>query len=313
MVFNSELAWLYKELTATEELLTQFQESYLMRLSLENRIEDIKSRIDEMSKQAIAPKAKIDMWFSGDAVLGSMGISSAFMEKTMHSMVGMIQAKTRKKVNDINSQLKMQHKKQMAKMPKGKFYITGVTHGSFGFEMEYKEQGSFFEDETTANSIHEVMKIIDDTSKDTLNIDDLIETQPLKLLSHLKDFLTIVNKQHSIVKMRSGDVMMSLDVPHVVRAYDNICKSDITTQKDSIIGIFQGAFIESGKFEYTDEEGNVKHGDVSEDLSLDHIAEINRVFSRKDCRLHIIRSIVAYSNGKKSESVELTGIEALEG
>ena len=195
---------------------------------------------------------------------------------------------------------------------KGKFYITGGTHGSFGYAMEFKEQGNFLKDETTANSIQEVMKIIDDTSKVTLNVDDLIDTQPLKLLSHLKDFLTIVEKQHSIVKMKSGNVMMSLDVPHVARAYDNICKSDITTKEDCIIGIFQGAFIESGKFEYTDEDGKVKHGDVSEDLSYDEIAELNRSFSRKDCRLHVIRNLVTYSNGKKNESVELTGIEALE-
>ena len=312
MIYHSDLAWLNNELAATEELRSQYEDNYLMRLSLENRIEDIKGRIDEMSKQEIAPEAKIDMWFSGEAVFGSMGISSVFMEKTMHSLVGMIQAKTRKKVNDINADLKLRHKKQTAKMPKGKFYITGVTHGSFGYEMEFKEQGTFLEDETTANSIHEVMKIIDDTSKETLNIDKLIETQPLKLLSHLKDFLTIVEKQRSIVKMRSGDVMMSLDVPQVVRAYDNICKSDITTKEDSIIGTFQGAFIESGKFEYTDEDGKVKHGDVSEDLSYDEIAEMNRFFSRKDCRLHVIRNLVTYSNGKKNESVELTGIEALE-
>lgn len=312
MIYHSELVWLNNELAATEELLNQYQGSYLMRLSLENRIEEIKGRIDEMSKQKVAPEAKIDMWFSGEAVFGSMGISSVFMENTMHSLVGMIQAKTRKKVNDINADLKLQHKKQTAKMPKGTFYITGLTHGSFGYEMEFKEQGTFLEDETTANSIHEVMKIIDNTSKDNLNIDDLIETQPLKLLSHLKAFLTIVEKHRSIVKMRSGDVMMSLDVPHVNRAYDNICKSDITTKDDCIIGVFQGAFIESGKFEYTDEEGKVKHGDVSEDLSYDEIAEMNRAFSRKDCKLHVIRSIVAYSNGKKNESVELTGIEAMD-
>lgn len=312
MVYNSELIRLKNELAATEELLNLYQESYLMRLSLENRIKDIKDRIDKVSKQEIAPEAKLDMWFSGEAVFGSAGISAAFMEKTMHSLVGMIQAKTRKKVNDINEGLKLEHKKQTAKMPTGQFYITGVTHGSFGYEMEFKEQGRLLEDETTANSIHEVMEIIDATSKDSLNIDDLIETQPLKLLSHLKDFLTIVRKQHSMMKMRSGEVSMCLDVPHVIRAYDNICKSAITTKEDCIIGIFQGALIESGKFEYTDSEGKVKHGDVSEDLSSNDIAELNRVFSRKDCKLHIIRSIVEYSNGKKTESVELTGIEALE-
>ena len=31
MVFNSELAWLYNELSATEELLTQYQETLLSR------------------------------------------------------------------------------------------------------------------------------------------------------------------------------------------------------------------------------------------------------------------------------------------
>lgn len=42
------------------------------------------------------------------------------------------------------------------------------------------------------------------------------------------------------------------------------------------------------------------------------ISEMNRAFPRKDFRLHVIRSIVSYSNGKKSESVEFIGIEALD-
>lgn len=66
--------------------------------------------------------------------------------------------------------------------------------------------------------------------------------------------------------------------------------------------------IESGKFEYTDAENHLLHGNISEDLTSAAIAELNLRYSGVECKLQIIRRLVQYSNGHKKENVELIGI-----
>lgn len=97
---------------------------------------------------------------------------------------------------------------------------------------------------------------------------------------------------------------------HVNQGYDKVCLSDIIEKHEEIPAVFQGALIESGKFEYTDVEGKLQHGNISADLSNDAIAQLNRDFSRRECKLQIIRRIVNYSSGRKKENVELMGIVA---
>lgn len=300
MIYNPQLQWLLRQLEATESLLEMSKDSPMMQSSLETRAQDIKKQIALINNVKTEPQ--IDVWYSGDAVLGSRGISTIFMEKTMHALAGMVKSSNQQKVKVLRSQNKK------ANMPKGQFFITGLTHGSFGYEMVYKEQDNIFDDEITAGSIRNVMEIIEKTSSKETDIEDLIQEQPLKLLSHMKDFLTTVRKQKSTLRMQSGAVGLSLDVPHVDLGYRNLCESDIIHKEETIRATFQGCMIESGKFEYTDEDGKVKHGQISEDLTFEEIAELNRNYSRKDCSMNIIRTLVNYSNGKKSEYVELTGI-----
>lgn len=303
MLYNPELEWLQRQLDATEDLLHTVGNSLLMKVSLENRIQEIKEQMANVTTDI--HDARLDVWFSGDSTFGSQGISTGFMESTMHSLVGMIQASTRQKIRVLRQQ------KKKANMPKGKFYITGLTHGSFGYEMAFKEQGQIFSDETTIESIKDVIGIIEETASSDLNIDKLVAAQPVKLLSHLRDFLTITHKESSVIRMASGGLGINLDIPHVRLGYDNICLSNISEKEESLAGVFQGAFIESGKFEYTDDDNKVKHGKVSEDLSYEEIAEINRTYSRKQCILDVVISVVSYSNGKKRETVELTGIRPI--
>lgn len=59
-----------------------------MKVSLENRIEDIKRQLKELEEHSV--EAKISLLFAGNAVLGSMGIKSSFASKTMSSIQGMI-------------------------------------------------------------------------------------------------------------------------------------------------------------------------------------------------------------------------------
>jgi hypothetical protein len=305
MEYNPRIASLQGQLEAVEQMLSSTS-NILMRTSLENRVALLKQQIETAASSSI-DVARLDVWFSGRGVYGSQGISAVFMKETMQALLGMIQSSTRDKVR----KLKEKHRK--ASMPRGQFYVTALTHGSFGYELAYKdEQGSLFDDPAIVDSIRGTMSVIETATKGHLDMEQLINEQPIRMVSNLKDLFTTLKKQGSTLRMESGSRALMLDSTHVSQGYDNICLSDIIEKDEQVVAVFKGALIESGKFEYTDVEGRLVRGHMSEDLSGEQIAALNRRYSGEECRLQLIKRIISYSNGRKKENVELTGITDLQ-
>lgn len=192
----------------------------LQRTSLENRIADLREQLASAPEQAGA--ARLDVWFSGKAVYGSQGISAVFMRDTIQALVGMIQSSARDKVRRLKEQ------KKKAEMPRGKFYVTALTHGSFGYELTYKDnEGMLFDDPAIVESIKSTMDVIEETTVQGLDMDALIQQQPIRMLANLKDFFSTLKKQGSTLRVESGSNALSLDSRHVETGFDNICLSDI--------------------------------------------------------------------------------------
>ena len=305
MEYNPRIASLQGQLEAVEQMLSSTS-NILMRTSLENRVALLEQQIETAASSSI-DVARFDVWFSGRGVYGSQGISAVFMRDTMQALMGMIQSSARDKVR----RLREEHRK--ASMPRGQFYVTALTHGSFGYELAYKdEQGSLFDDPAIVDSIRGTMSVIETATKGHLEMEQLIHEQPIRMVSNLKDLFTTLKKQGSTLRMESGSRALMLDSTHVSQGYDNICLSDIIEKDEQVVAVFKGALIESGKFEYTDAEGHLVRGHMSEDLSGEQIAALNRRYSGEECRLQLIKRIISYSNGRKKENVELTGITDLQ-
>lgn len=228
------------------------------------------------------------------------------MKDTMQALVGMIQSSTRDKVR----KLKEDHRK--AEMPKGKFYVTALTQGSFGYELTYKDnEGQLFDDPAIIESIHSTMDVIQEATAAGLDVDSLIQKEPIRMVSNLKDFFTALKSHSGTLRMQSGSAGFTLDCDRVSRGYDNICLSDTTEKQETIKSVFLGAWIQSGKFEYTDENGKLLHGNISDDLSNEAIVAMNREYSGRECEMQVTRRIVSYSSGRKKENAGLTGITDL--
>lgn len=306
MAFNTKKQWLQQQLDATKELLAISKNNELMRISLENRIRSLEADICACDEQELSAEAKISMWFSGDATYGSLGLRGSFMKETLNSVEGMVKSAAQKRILEYE---RANHCR--ADRPKGSFYVTALTSGSFGYEMTYKEDGQLFEDPLIIQSINDVMHIIEMTSSDSLDIDELVEQQPIKLLSHLKDFYTTIKKNHSFLRMASGNMGFTLDRKHTNTGFENICAQDTTEQEVEIEGTFMGALVESGKFEYLDEENKLKHGRFSEDIEADDITQMVRRFTNSRCRMYLLKHVISSSNGKKREVLELLSIRPL--
>ena len=225
MEYNPNINRLQGQLEAIEQMLGSTSD-ILMRTSLENRVASLKQQMAEAAAQPPLDEARLDVWFSGKGVYGSQGISAVFMKDTMQALVGMIQSSTRDKVR----KLKEEHKK--ASMPKGQFYITALTHSSFGYELAYKdEQGTLFDDPAIVESIRGTMNVIETATQSGVDMDELIKEQPIRMVSNLKDLFTILKKQGSTLSMESGSTALLLDAKNVSQVYDNVCLSSLSHKK----------------------------------------------------------------------------------
>lgn len=306
MAFNTEKQWLQQQLVATRELLEVAKDSELMRISLENRIASLEKEISEQEDEPIAGNARICMWFSGGATFGSMGLRGSFMKETLNSIEGMVRSSVISKIRQC--EMETHHR---IERPKGNFYVTALTNGSFGYEMTYKEEGHIFDDELVVRSIEDVMKVIETTAEEGHDMDKMVEEQPLRLMSYLKDFYTTLKKNNSFLRMESGNTGFELDSMRTNIGYSNICAQDVTEQEASIQGVFLGALLQSGRFEYRDEENSVKTGRISEDIETDAITDIVKQYTNQSCIMKVIRHLSTYFNGRKREVIELVGIEDL--
>lgn len=99
-----------------------------------------------------------------------------------------------------------------------------------------------------------------------------------------------------------------LDCKQTDLAYWNICSQEISEKQEDIIGVFKGALLESGRFEYIDEDGKVKHGRLSEDLDDETIENIVKNNTNKTCKMHVLNHMTSSANGKKREVIELLSI-----
>lgn len=301
---HSKKEWLQWQLTETQHLLKMSSDSLLMKMSLENRIEDIKAQIDEL-KNLNPFEPKVTLLFAGSAVVGSIGIKSSFASRTMNSIQGLI--KTQSVLNMYGEEV-IGRRGKLLKNNIGEMFLTGLPQGSFGFELSLMNSEDMFASDEVGQSIKDVMEIIRATAKDQEKYEKLIETHPARMFTYLKVFFKELMTEQSILKMESGNQYLELNAYDSKTAYDRANSTICNEKTINILGVFKGAFVESGKFEFLDEDENLQHGRIGEDIDEDAIVKYNKDFSNENCLMMIKERNVTFNNGRSKTSYELLNI-----
>lgn len=288
---HSKKEWLQWQLTETQNLLQLSKDSELMSMSLSYRIEDIKEQLKELDKVE-TKEAKISFLFAGNAVLGSKGIKSSFANKTMASALGLIQIQS---IYNSYGEEAIGRRGKLSKNNMGEMYLTGLPRGSFGFELSLMNNQNLFAEDEVSQSIIEVMDIIQAAATNPKKYEEIIETHPSRMLGHLKDLFKELSSEQSILKMESGSKYVELSITDNQIAYDRVNSTISEEQETKVFGIFKGAFVDSGKFEFQDEDGNIKHGKVCDDIDEDRIVDFNKDFTNQQCIMIITERIVRFS------------------
>jgi hypothetical protein len=304
MSLFSDITNLKVQIIETQAMLEKVLDHPLMSESLEVRLNYLRQKLDSLPKVSYEPKIKL--LFSGNAVIGSSGIKSSFLSKTLAPFQEMI--KTQFAV------VRFGKAKGLGKMrigPNSDLYLTALPIGSFGIELTQLDTNDLFDSMDISKAMKEIMILISNTAKDDETFESSIENTPKKNLLNIKKFFHEIMDESSDLKMESGELGVELSKEKVTEGYNRISATKEQVNERIINGTFRGLLLDSGKFEVQDEEGIKLSGFISEQLSEAQLVDYDKMFLNANCKIHLNVYNIEFKTGVQKTSYELLEIKGM--
>lgn len=291
------------QIVDTQRLLEMVLDHPFMAEGLSERLNSLKQELESLPKESFEPT--IQLLFSGNAVLGSQGIKSSFVGKTITPFQEMVKTQT-----SLSRFGKVGKRGKTKNGANNDLYLTALPVGSFGIELSQLESSDLFDSVDVSNAMKSVMTLIENSAKDDSTFENAIERTPKRSLTNLKKFLQEIYNENSILKMESGELRIEIPNEKIVEAYNRV-SSVINEEEEKIInGVFRGLLLDSGKFEIQDENGYKISGFISEDLEEEQLVEYNNTFLNAMCKIHLKIHKTKFRTGNQKTGYELVEISS---
>lgn len=296
-----QIQMIKSQIIDTNKLLELVIEHPIMSVGFKQKLNSLTSELEALPKTSIEPK--VQLLFSGNAVIGSQGIKSTFVGKTITPFQEMV--KTQASFIRFGSVGK---RGQAKKSNETELYLTALPLGSFGIELTQLENNDLFSDLDISNAMKGVIHLIDNSATDDVTFETYIENTPKRNLINLKKFLQEVSEEKSILKMECGELGVEISKEKVNDAFNRVAATINDETEIFVNGIFRGLLLDSGKFEIQNEEGKKVSGYISEDLEENQMIEYDKNFLNKSCVIHLKVLKTKFITGNEKIDYELLEI-----
>lgn len=289
------------QIVDTERLLEMVLDHPLMSEGLAERLSLLKQELESLPKESFEPR--IQLLFSGNAVVGSQGIKSTFVSKTLTPFQEMVKSQVA-----LVRFGKVGKRGQAKKGANTELYLTALPVGSFGVELSQLESNDLYDSMDVSKAMKDVMTLVVNSATDDETFEASIEQTPKRNLTNLKKFLQEITDENSVLKMESGELGIELPKEKIVEAFQRV-SATIDEETELIIkGTFRGLLLDSGKFEIQDEEGKRISGFISEEIEEDQLVEYDKTFLNSNCIIHLRVHKTKFKTGNEKTDYELLEI-----
>lgn len=289
------------QIVELERLIDLVNGHPLMSVGLEQKLINLRKRLKTFEIDVLEPK--IAMLFSGNAVIGSQGIKSAFVSNIIKPIQEMIKAQTAEiKFKKVGKRGKTKGSKE------SNMFLTALPVGSFGIELTQLDTPELFSELDVSSAIEQVSKIIKGTTDSDESFANIVEQTPTRTLNNLKIFLREVANENSIIKIHINADEIFIDEDHVKLGYLRVKEADESEELLTLNGILRGLLLEANRFEFLDVDGHKYSGKISEELDTDDLANFGKDYLNESCRVTISEITVKMKGSTSKQSYTLVGI-----
>jgi len=233
----------------------------------------------------VHPAAHAAVYFGGAPVVGSRGIDATFASRALANYEDF--------VTKIWGQ--RQHGNLPASGPvrdrhDARLHITGVVHGSFGFELAElagPEGPTSFEGSPLRHAVDLATRAIIAAGESDDALADAAEDLDGRAFAALREFYSVLKKGGASVRVVTDDLDRSFDVSAVLAAAERTQGTWAEQQDVPVSGEFLGVLPERRTFEFRRDDGLVLRGRVSDEMPLAEVRQLNPDWSTKRCVAHL--------------------------
>ncbi|WP_420396284.1 hypothetical protein [Nioella sp.] len=239
------------------------REANIERYGLEQRLETLRKKLDDLPLECVRPTSKL--LFRGEQVDGSHGIRATFGGKVAKSFSDAYSAV----VAGVKENLRY-----MGPIPARsdhELLIVGTAAGSFGFQLELPElePDLLFEGETLEEgALKDILKLMETSATGSDDeIAEIVEKVHPRAVRKVSDFLNLVASSNTVVSLEVGtDFFRYPDVDTLSSSAVRLREENIREYDEEHTGAFIGVLPKSRNFEFETASKDVFRGRLSPEI-----------------------------------------------
>lgn len=276
----------------------------LMSHALAVREKELVEQLQSLPLGEKEPRAVL--FFTGDPVIGSQGIDTAFASRVMEPFQKMVAAdythRWLGRGGGRGNKLSESHSRLM---------LSGLPRGSFGLELTAIPSNYLFAEHELADSLSNITRVVDASVRSDEDFaSELSETSP-RVVPSLKMFLEVIAKARAGLRLESGDLRSEMTPEQASRAFERVSETQSEDEVVEIAGTFKGVLLESWDFNFTTMDGEPIKGKIGQDLSEEQVIEFNACYFNRQCVASLLKTTVSFKNGRSRVCYQLQNINSI--
>ncbi|BAU58088.1 Msl8646 protein [Halorhodospira halochloris] len=264
----------HEQLSAEKAQLESFladvpQESAIERIALEDRLESVRVRLEELATNS-SEAARVSLTFSGKPVLNSEGILADFSAAALQKFEQMVAT--------VGAYLRTGELRSSGPLParqEHRLMITGTTVGSFGFHLEERsepEQPEMgLEDSSVRKALDRVTRVIEGALESEEALAEEVSDLDSRSVRSLHEFMNTVASRDAWFRLEAvGRRVEFPDMEHLSRTVEWLQEDNIHEEEAELRGTLEGYLPHTRTFELAEDELGLVKGKIAPAIDDPH-------------------------------------------
>ena len=300
MSTTDKRAFLQTQLVEMNRLLKSAANDPIMTLALRKRQESLERQMKETPSEPSQPRTVL---FFAAPVLGSQGIDAHFAASVLQPFLEMVKTQ-------YSAQ---KHGRVGAREPRkdeseARLLLTGLPRGSFGLELSRPHSADFI----AAGQLSDVLVRLTEVLASAADTDErfafaLDKISP-RVLPRLKEFLDVVASQDAYLRVESGELKVSIPRDRLELARERVGAAKTTDRTVEMEGVFRGATLDSSRFDFRPNGGEVIIGRIGDEVEDDTVGAMLSLVN-KPSRAELREITITTRDGIQRHRYELLSLQ----
>lgn len=276
----------------------------LMSSAFAQRERELKEQIESIPLGSRESRAIL--FFSGEPVTGSRGIDAVFASRVLEPFQKMVQADYANRWHG-----KQSGRGRRSVDTNSRLMLTGLPRGSFGLELTRAASDDLFVDDEIADTLSRVTRLVDASARSDEDFAAELDEAAPRVVQNLKTFLEVIAKAKAGLRLESGDLRCVVSPEQATLAFNRVAETQTDEETVRIEGTFTGVLLDSWMFNFSADSGQLIAGKIDQNLTEEELIEFDRAYFKQRCIATLVRTTVAFRNGRQRVSYQLANLEPL--